>query len=243
MKVYREFFNQYFKKFDIHDKNNLDKFHHTYRVMEYSKLIADSLKLNSEDQTICQIIGLFHDIGRFEQWTDYHTYEDAKSIDHGDLSADIIQREGILKEFQKESQEIILSAILFHNKKTIDSNLSDRKKMFCKIIRDANKIDILLERNRIIKEKAEHLPEACLRDLYQRQLCTTVDFSSDIELLLRSIGFIFDFNYTYSLEFIQNKEIIENKFQLLKDCIKDIKQVEELEQFVKLYIKERLHVR
>lgn len=44
MKLYREFFNPYFKEFDIYDQDILDKFHHTYRVMEYSKLITDSLK-------------------------------------------------------------------------------------------------------------------------------------------------------------------------------------------------------
>ena len=40
---------------------------HTYHVAENSKELAKKLKLNDEDIKLAELIGLLHDIGRFEE--------------------------------------------------------------------------------------------------------------------------------------------------------------------------------
>ena len=44
------------------------------------------------------LIGLLHDIARFEQYTKYKTFRDSISIDHGDLGVEILFEE---KEIEK----------------------------------------------------------------------------------------------------------------------------------------------
>ena len=48
---------------------------HTYGVVECSRKIAEGLKLSEEDCKLAQIIGLLHDIGRFEQLKSYDSFE------------------------------------------------------------------------------------------------------------------------------------------------------------------------
>ena len=66
-------------------KYNNEEFHirHAITVEQVMKYFA---KENGEDQDFWGLVGLLHDYARFEQWTDYKTYSDIKSIDHGDLA-------------------------------------------------------------------------------------------------------------------------------------------------------------
>ncbi|MBQ5475650.1 MAG: HD domain-containing protein, partial [Lachnospiraceae bacterium] len=83
-------FQEYVERYDISDTKIKLKYDHTYRVAELSDRIAKSLNLTDEDRNIAWTLGMFHDIGRFEQVRRYGTFEDAKSINHAALSADIL---------------------------------------------------------------------------------------------------------------------------------------------------------
>ena len=60
-------FKIYIKQFDTRDKNIDRKIYHSIRVMKVSKDIATRLNLTQEQIEIASIIGLLHDIGRFDQ--------------------------------------------------------------------------------------------------------------------------------------------------------------------------------
>ena len=90
-KVQKEFI-KYTEKYDLSDVNIKRKQEHSIRVMRISKRIAEGMKLTQEEIDIATLIGLLHDIARFEQYTKYHTFKDAESIDHGDLGAEKIGR-------------------------------------------------------------------------------------------------------------------------------------------------------
>ena len=96
MKEYMSIFNKYVKGFDLKNKNIMRKFHHTYRVVEHANDIAVSLKLNDDDIVLAKLCALFHDIARFSQITQYNTFIDSKSFDHGDKGYEIV------KEFIEE---------------------------------------------------------------------------------------------------------------------------------------------
>ena len=49
------------------------------------------LDLTQEEVEIASLIGLLHDIARFEQYTQYGTFKDLQSIDHGNLGAEILK--------------------------------------------------------------------------------------------------------------------------------------------------------
>lgn len=68
------------------------KYKHSLRVMKFAIDIAKSLNLTEDEIILAAKAGLLHDIGRFEQWTQYCTYNDLKSIDHADLGVEILKR-------------------------------------------------------------------------------------------------------------------------------------------------------
>lgn len=79
------------------------------------------------------LAGLVHDAGRFPQAIKYGTFDDSKSVDHGELGYEIIKGWGI-------SDNDILNAVRYHNKLTVPDI---KEKDFVNVIRDADIIDIL----------------------------------------------------------------------------------------------------
>lgn len=140
----KKIFKDYVNNYDMsNDKINL-KYYHTLRVTNFCKEIAASLNLSNDDIEISELIGLLHDIGRFEQIRVYNTFIDKDSIDHADYGVEILKVNNLITQFvsDNEIQNIVLTAIHNHNKFSIESGLDERINLFCKIIRDADKLDI-----------------------------------------------------------------------------------------------------
>ena len=70
LKKAQQVFNHYVHKYNISDDKVALKISHTYRVMQRCQEIVESLKLEQEDIELAGLIGLLHDIGRFEQYED-----------------------------------------------------------------------------------------------------------------------------------------------------------------------------
>ena len=119
---------------------------HTYRVADISEQIAEKLGLSEEDIALAWLIGMLHDIGRFEQLRRFHTFVDSQSIDHAHFGVELLFQDGLLARFvdnSGENEELIKKAIYWHSAFRIDPQLNDREMLFAKVIRDADKIDIL----------------------------------------------------------------------------------------------------
>ena len=115
---------------------------HTGYVTANCVELAKHLKLNQHDVELSEIIGLFHDVGRFRQYSIYKTFNDAHSEDHADLGMKVISELDFFKKLSAEDFEIAKFAIQQHNKKEIAPCDDARKILFAKIIRDADKLDI-----------------------------------------------------------------------------------------------------
>ena len=83
----KEEFLKYTANYDHHSEKIERKEKHSLRVVERSTMIANYLKLNEEDRLLAELIGLLHDIGRFEQVRRFNTFSDVKS---GDWYADAV---------------------------------------------------------------------------------------------------------------------------------------------------------
>lgn len=142
----KEEFLKYTANYDHNTYKIEKKEEHSLRVVEKSTIIANYLKLNDEDRLLAELIGLLHDIGRFEQVRRYNTFSDQKSgVNHGELGAEILFKDGLIRRFIAEDKydEIIRKAIVNHNRTYIDKDLTERELLFAKIIRDADKADIM----------------------------------------------------------------------------------------------------
>jgi len=115
---------------------------HTQQVTVISRELAKYLKLSVHDQILAEMIGLFHDIGRFKQFTLYRTFNDALSENHALLGLKVIAELDFLKELSDADLAILNFAIANHNAKLITATDNSRQLLFAKIIRDADKLDI-----------------------------------------------------------------------------------------------------
>lgn len=121
------------------------KIDHTYRVAALCDCIAKSLALPPEDADLAWLSGMLHDVGRFEQLRRYNTFIDAQSISHAALSASVLFDEGHIRDYIDDAAEdaLLRTAVAWHSAFRLPEELDDRTRMFCQILRDADKIDIL----------------------------------------------------------------------------------------------------
>lgn len=138
-------FKDYVSSYDVTDPKIALKISHTYRVAELSDRIARAIGLKGEDVELAWTIGMLHDIARFEQVRIYGSFNDAETVDHANFGVKLLFEDRLIDRFNIDSSwhEIIYIAIKNHNKYRIQEGLSDRELTFCKVIRDADKIDIL----------------------------------------------------------------------------------------------------
>ena len=140
-------FRSYTDNYDPSDAKIRLKIDHTFRVAEIADRIAASLSLRAEETDFAWLLGILHDIGRFEQVRLYGTFNDSKSVDHAELGADILFKKGLIRSFPMPTEDPLWldmaeKAIRLHNKLTLPEGLSDREKLFADLLRDADKTDI-----------------------------------------------------------------------------------------------------
>ena len=92
-------FQNYISDYDLDDSKVKLKVDHTYRVAELCDFIAGDLGMAGYDRDLAWLLGMLHDIGRFEQVRRYHTFRDALSVNHAELSGDILFKEGLIERF------------------------------------------------------------------------------------------------------------------------------------------------
>ena len=123
------------------------KMFHSFSVAKNSVEIAKALHLSEEEQDIAWVIGILHDIGRFNQAYNYGTFMDKKSIPHAQESINVLFNcdPMLIRRYINENcyDVIIFKAILHHSDKELPLDLTEKEKLFCQILQDADKIDIL----------------------------------------------------------------------------------------------------
>ena len=157
----REQFETYIAPYDLSDSKIRLKAEHTYRVAELCARIAASLSVPAEDENLAWLLGMLHDIGRFEQVRRYGTFVDARSVDHAAFGADLLFREDLIRSFISSDEEDVLieQSIRLHNVFRLPVSLSDRERLFAQILRDADKIDIVRVNCEFPRSEIYNLPE------------------------------------------------------------------------------------
>lgn len=136
-------FYKYVVNYNIEDIKIKLKYDHTLKVANLSDIIAKNI---GADADVAWLSGILHDIGRFEQIRKYQTFSDALSVDHAMFGADLLFREGLIDDFNLnlsiKKSTLIEKCIRNHSIYRLPENLSKNQKMYCDILRDADKIDI-----------------------------------------------------------------------------------------------------
>ena len=204
-----EAFDSYTKQFDMTNRITVLKYNHSYRVSKLSNMLASNLNLNKQDVELATLIGLIHDIGRFEQIKKFNIISDkVTNTDHANESCVYLFDNGHIRDFIKDNKydSIILKAIINHNKLKILDDVTEEEKVFVNIIRDADKMDIF--RVRKIDYKNEFiLPPSTtvLKCIKEEKSVSLTDIKNKSDSILCVLAFIFDFNFKES--FILLKEL------------------------------------
>lgn len=242
-------FLKYTENYDLENINIKRKQLHSLRVMEISKNIAENIKLSDEEIKIATLIGLLHDIARFEQYTNYHTFSDLNSIDHGDFGAQILE-DDLRKYIRMDKYDnIIKTAIKNHNKYQIEEGITDKEKLFSKIIRDADKIDILYEVfTEFYKGREEELEEDIIteNDIKEfkelKSIIRTKEQKNELYNVISMISFIFDINLKVSFKILKEEDSINkilNQFQFKDEKTKRL--IGEIRNIANSYIEEKVN--
>jgi HD superfamily phosphodiesterase len=138
-------FDTYVNNYDASAEKIRLKIEHTYRVAGLCQQIAVSAGFNENDVNIAWLTGLLHDVGRFEQLRRYGTFIDAQSIDHAEFGADLLFKEGLIRNFIEDDSldDLLEKAVRYHSAYRLPEDLTDYEKKFANLLRDADKIDIL----------------------------------------------------------------------------------------------------
>jgi putative nucleotidyltransferase with HDIG domain len=142
----RRWFKEYVQSFystdsDIQAHVRL-KEEHTARVCERMTELSGALRLSDEQTALAETVALFHDVGRFQQYTQYRTFNDFRSEDHACLGVRILRQTGVLSELSQPQQQLVQKAVRYHNGRDIPAD-SREAVYLAQMIRDADKIDIL----------------------------------------------------------------------------------------------------
>ncbi len=256
MKYFYNWFNNYVKSFYSNDEyvqqNIKLKEEHTKRVCFNAMMICKDINLSEEDENIVELAALLHDIGRFEQFKVYRTFNDKVSENHALLGIKIIKDEGVLEKLDLKVQNYIFRVIKHHNMFKIPDDAGDEKTiLFSKIIRDSDKLDIYKVVTDYYKEAGDKKNTAIEHELpntdgYSKELIDDILNSknssheyirnrNDIRLI--KLSWIFDINFNISLKYIVEKGYIEKTL----DCIPRNEEMSNIKISLYKYINKRIN--
>ena len=236
-----DYFDNYVKEYRRFDKSTDYKYYHSYRVMHNMEIIGKSLNLTKEDIELAKTIGLLHDIGKIKK--DDKKYNN--DHDHGDYGADLLLKQGLMKKFNitKEDSQIVYKAIKNHSKFSIEKGLNERELLFCKMIRDADKIDILNALgNSSIKDKLlqdnSKVNERIKTIIKNKKVVDKKYIIKKNDNLATVFSLIYDLNFAISYKIIYKEKYLDKIYQRIIDK----ENFKEILDETNSYLKERIDI-
>jgi HD domain len=231
---FERWFDEYTNRFlgddDYVDANLRHKQQHTQRVRAESVFLARELALNEDEVRIADLIGLFHDVGRFPQFAQYRTFNDTKSVNHSQLGVQVLRQEGLLEALAPQERKWVETAVGLHGRKSLPSALRGQALLFSKLIRDADKIDIfrvVVDNYRQYEEDPDGFPlevelpdkpgytPAVLEAVLNEELIDSAELRTLTDAKLNHLGWVYDLNFTPSLKRIDECGFLPTLFSFL----------------------------
>ena len=208
-----EEFDKYTSNYDLNEEFYRLKYNHSKRVMDLMVKYAKKLGFSERDVELAKIIGLLHDIARFEQWRQFQTFKDSESFDHAEYGVKLLFEDGMIKRFTNrvEDYDLIKFAIRNHNKLDLVDCGNPRYMKFAKLIRDVDKMDIIYLHAYLddLKEKGNNdiISDKVMESLMRHESVRKIDVENNNDFLCVQFSFAYDINYDECIdEFMSNLE-------------------------------------
>ncbi len=231
------FFN-YVQTFKHGDKNFQEniilKEKHTMKVCKEILNIGEQLELNDDELRLSEIIALFHDIGRFEQYARYKTFVDGKSENHAEPGVKILKENKVLNRFNDSMQSLILRTISYHNPTALPEGETDTCLFFSRLLSDADKLDIWIvvtdyynqhngKRNGATElglPGTAGFSDEVYQDLINKRIVDIKHLANLNDFKLLQSGWIFDINFAPTFESIKKRHYLEMILHVLPESEK-----------------------
>lgn len=201
-------FDEYTDYYDKSQKEISLKYHHSYAVSNLMAELAFRLDLSKEEIILAKVIGLLHDIGRFEEVRKNGGFLDIK-IDHATESCDYLFEQGHIREFvdSRKYDSIIKNAIIYHNKLNLPK-LKGKELLFCQMVRDMDKVDIYkqLAAHYHFSFDVEKINKGVLESFKDKKLVNKIDIKTNSDEVLLYLSYIFDINFEESFDILVNTD-------------------------------------
>ena len=237
-----QLFFRYTEPYRTYGEPVLLKIRHTLRVRDHCLDLADSIALQSEDRLLAEACGLLHDIGRFEQWKRYGTYNDARSADHGDLGAEVLLENGLLNSYPAPERDLILNTVKYHNKLSLPETMTGRDRLFSFITRDADKLDILYScAEGLIDSGAgtAAISEPVFCAVLENRIVPNSLLAAKADRIAFRIAFAYDLHFRRSAGILQENDLIGRMVRRCKEESRNEQlktQLEILEDHIRGYL-------
>ena len=248
----KEVFASYTRNYDPTDVKIALKIAHTYRVADHCEQIAKSLDMSEEDVEFAWLSGMLHDVGRFEQVTRYNTFIDSQSVDHAEFGADLLFGEERLIEGYTDDRsldDMLEIVIRQHNKYRIKEGLDERTLVFCNILRDADKVDILRVNVESPMEEiynvscedlqSQGVSEAVMEQVRKRIAVNRSVMTTAAEHLIGHIALNFEFVFKRSIELAIEQGYIYKMFDFPTKNPTTKAALEETREILGKYLEEK----
>jgi HD superfamily phosphohydrolase len=224
---------------------------HSRRTCEEMLYLADELDLEPNQRRIAEAIALLHDIGRFEQFIKYRTYNDVRSCNHCLLALDVLREAKVLEGIETGEKQVIEKAIEYHGLKELPGDLNGECLLFSKLIRDADKLDVLYVVTEYYKQYKDNPEEFMLElefpdepgysaEMIEDILCgRLMDYSklrtlNDMKLL--QLGWVYDVNFPATLKRIRHRKFLER----IVDFLPKTEDIEKISKSIFEYVDSRI---
>jgi len=219
---------------------------HSRRVASDASELAEALGCSESEMHVARIAGLLHDVGRFEQYQRFGTFQDGNSIDHGKLGLSILQRHKALEECGPKERACIETAVCLHNLKEIPTGIETDRLLHLKLVRDADKLDIcdslykMWKRGEFRKNPALTLsadPEGpvtpdALDELSKGLVISHENIRSLNDFFLTQLSWMRDLNFPPTFRRVMRRGLIRNIAEVLPRDERIRKVVNEAEEWV-----------
>lgn len=270
-------FKEYTDAYDASDEKIALKIRHTYRVAGLCEQIARSEKRSEEEQSLAWLLGMLHDVGRFEQLRRYDTFSDADSVDHAQLGADILfagnksgavpaadtgcednavsaadaDEGGMIRELIGDASEdaLIETAVRVHSAYRVPEGLDERTELFCHILRDADKIDILRvnietpleEIYNTTKEVLYHaeVSDAVMESFYERHATLRSIKRTPVDHIAGHVSLIYELVFPESFRIVQEQGYWKKLIGFPSENPKTAGQLQELREEMEKFLAEK----
>ena len=233
----RQWFDEYVKTFYSEDEDVQAhvrlKETHTARVCDRMSELADSLNMDETQRALAETVALFHDVGRFQQYTQYRTFNDFRSEDHACMAVRILRKNEVLAALPDAEQILVQKAVRYHNGREVPSDSAEAVHL-ARMIRDTDKVDILAmitSNDELFKMLPspefggmDHISAGTAEYILQGNVAKFEHIRTAADQMLFRMSWVLDMNFPWTFRQVREQRFLEKMSEQLvqNDAVRNV---------------------